>query len=89
MIATNLFAYYGVFEQALALRNIECMLREGGFLLSNNALPELTFSGLKRSGNLTVVYSDRERFGDNVFWYQRMPGNQPESNWGGNEIIMP
>src|SRR5216684_9164624 len=38
VIATNILVYYGVFEQTLALSNIQAMLQPGGFLLSNNAL---------------------------------------------------
>ncbi len=41
IIATNILVYYDVFEQSLALANIEGLLRDGGLLLSNNALLEL------------------------------------------------
>ena len=71
IIATNILVYYEVFEQSLALANIESLLREGGFLLSNNALLELPNSKMKSVDYLTVVYSDRPDDGDHIVWYQR------------------
>jgi hypothetical protein len=71
IIATNILVYYDVFEQSLALANIESMLRDGGFLLSNNALLELPVSKMKSVNYLTVVYSDRPDDGDHIVWYQR------------------
>jgi hypothetical protein len=76
VIATNILVYYDVFEQSLALANIESMLRDGGFLLSNNALLELPFSKMKSVDYLTVVYSDRPDDGDHIVWYQRSPARQ-------------
>jgi hypothetical protein len=68
VIATNILSYYGVFDQSLALLNIESMLRPGGFLLSNAAmLPETPFT--RSGGAVVVTYSLRQS--DHVFWYQR------------------
>ncbi|HSB08591.1 MAG TPA: class I SAM-dependent methyltransferase [Blastocatellia bacterium] len=71
IIATNILVYYDVFEQSLALKNIERMLRPGGFLLSNNALLELPSSLMHSVGYETVVYSDKPNDGDHIVWYQR------------------
>lgn len=71
IIVTNTLVYYDVFEQSLALANIERMLRPGGFLLSNNALLELPSSEMRSVGYQTVVYSDRPDDGDHIVWYQR------------------
>ncbi len=71
IIATNILVYYDVFEQSLALANIERMLRPGGFLLSNNALLELPNSRIHSVGYETVVYSDKPDDGDHIVWYQR------------------
>jgi chemotaxis methyl-accepting protein methylase len=71
IIATNILVYYDVFEQSLALSNVERMLRPGGFLLSNNALLELPFSQMHSVGYETAVYSDRQGDGDHIVWYQR------------------
>jgi hypothetical protein len=71
IVATNILVYYDTFEQTLAMRNVESMLRPGGFLLSNNALLELPFVPLHSAGYLTVVYSDRPNDGDHIVWYRR------------------
>ena len=71
LIATNILVYYDVFEQSLALANVERMLRPGGFLLSNNALLELPISRVHSVGYETVVYSNKPNDGDHVVWYQR------------------
>lgn len=70
IIATNILVYYDIFEQSLAVANIERMLRPGGFLLSNNALVELPFSRLRSVDYSTVVYSDRPNDGDHIVWYR-------------------
>ena len=72
LIATNILVYYDVFEQSLALANIEKMLQPAGFLLSNNALLELPGSGMHSVGYETVVYSDKPNDGDHIVWYQRV-----------------
>ncbi len=71
VIATNVLVYYDVFEQSLALKNIEKMLRPGGILLSNNALPELPTTRIRSLGYSTTVYSDRPDDGDHIIWYRR------------------
>jgi hypothetical protein len=71
VVATNILVYYDLFEQCLALENVERMVRPGGFLLSNNALLELPSSRMHSVGYLTTVYSRREDDGDHVVWYQR------------------
>jgi hypothetical protein len=71
VIATNILVYYDVFEQSLALANIERMLRPGGLLLSNNALLELPALGVRSVGYETAVYSSRAGDGDHIVWYQR------------------
>ncbi len=71
IVATNILVYYDVFEQSLALANIEHMLRPGGFLLSNNALLELPASTVHSVNYTTVVYSERADDGDHIVWYQR------------------
>jgi hypothetical protein len=70
VIGTNVFLYYDEFQQALALSNIERMMRPGGVLLSNNALVELPSSRLRLAGSTTVAYSDRPDNGDTVVWYK-------------------
>ena len=71
IVATNVFVYYDVLDQALAASNVAAMLRPGGLLLSNNALIELPSTNLRSAGYLTVQYSDRPDDGDHVVWYRR------------------
>jgi hypothetical protein len=73
IVATNVFVYYDILDQALAAANVEAMLRPGGYLLSNNALLELPASRLRSEGYLTVEYSDRPDDGDHIVWYRRQP----------------
>jgi hypothetical protein len=73
VIATNVFVYYETLDQSLALKNIEAMLRPGGFLLSNNALLELASSHMRSVGYQTVEYSNRTDDGDHIVFYRRVP----------------
>ncbi len=68
VIATNVFVYYESFEQVLALVNIGRMLRPGGVLLSNQAVPAVPPLA-PPVGNAAVTFSDRQF--DYVFWYRR------------------
>jgi hypothetical protein len=70
IVATNVFVYYDVLEQVLALANVRSMLKPGGILLSNNALLELPSSGMRSVGYVTVEYSELRDDGDHVVWYQ-------------------
>jgi hypothetical protein len=70
VIGTNVFLYYSEFERALAMANMQAMIRPGGVLLSNNALVELPASRLRFVGETTVAYSERKENGDTIVWYQ-------------------
>jgi SAM-dependent methyltransferase len=70
IVATNVFVYYDDFQKALAMVNIEKMLKPGGILLSNNLLVQLPSSRLRWVGDTTVAYSERKDNGDTVVWYQ-------------------
>ncbi len=71
IVATNILVYYDAFEQSLALANLTRMLRPGGLLLSNNAVPEVPGLGIRSVGYRTTVYSDRPDDGDHIVWYQK------------------
>jgi hypothetical protein len=73
IIATNVFVYYDLFEQLLALANTQSMLRPAGFLLSNNSLPVLSSSEMRAVDYLSLLYSDLPEDGDVIAWYQRAP----------------
>jgi hypothetical protein len=70
VIATNILVYYDVFEQELALANLEHMLKPSGILLTNNALLEVPQSQIKGIDYTAVPYSDKAADGDQIFWYQ-------------------
>jgi hypothetical protein len=69
IIATNMFVYYGSFEQALAMSNIAAMLQEDGLLLTNDALPQGPGMKLRSVGSSETVYSTRPGDGDRITAY--------------------
>lgn len=71
IVATNILVYYGPFEQALALANIAAMLKPGGFLLTNDELPNVQAVPMRNLGHTSVTYSESPRVGDAILWYQR------------------
>ena len=64
IIGTNIFIYYGPFEQSLALENAGAMLKPGGLLLTNDRLPEVPGGAMHQAGTLNAGT-------DTVGWYQR------------------
>jgi len=78
LIATNILVYYDIFEQSLALANVQSMLRPHGFLLTNDLLLELASSRMKGLGYVSVEYSNRPMDGDRIIWYQlRLQAEDP------------
>ena len=71
VIGTNIFVYYGEFEQSLARANIATMLKPGGYLISNDKLPDTVPSGLNDVLDTPVVSSVDPLVKDVVFCYQR------------------
>lgn len=54
IVGTNIFIYYDEFQQRLALENAAEMLKPGGFLITNDKLPE-TPGGAMRFQGITVI----------------------------------
>ncbi|HZL70021.1 MAG TPA: hypothetical protein VFC29_22135, partial [Candidatus Limnocylindrales bacterium] len=54
VIGTNIFVYYGGLEQSLARANLATMIKPGGFLLTNEALPGTAPSKLADSLQTSV-----------------------------------
>lgn len=71
VIATNILVYYSPFEQALALANIAAMLKPGGFLLTNDSLPDVSSIPIRLLDRSSMEYAEQPRSLDTVFWYQR------------------
>jgi hypothetical protein len=72
IVGTNIFLYYGAFEQTLALENAGAMLKPGGLLLTNDRLPEVPGGSMRQAGMTDVRYGDKDASAhDAVGWYQR------------------
>lgn len=70
VIGTNIFLYYGAFEQSLAMSNIAAMLKPGGYLLSNDKLAEGSSSGLDLRMTSDIPMTGEPIITDYVFCYQ-------------------
>jgi hypothetical protein len=55
VIGTNIFVYYGGLEQSLARANLATMIKPGGVLLTNEALPGTAPSKLADSLQTSVL----------------------------------
>jgi hypothetical protein len=64
VVGTNIFVYYGAFEQALALEDVGAMLKPGGLLLTNDRLPEVS------GGSMRLAGASGDAVGT-VGWYQK------------------
>ena len=72
VVATNIFLYYGAFEQMLALENTGAMLKPGGLLLTNDRLPEVPGGSMRQAGVTDVRFDDAGVSApDAVGWYQK------------------
>jgi len=71
IIGTNVFVYFGEFEQALARLNMALMLDPGGFALSNDRLPGLAADGLADSLETTQIFARNPDRTEYMFTYQR------------------
>jgi len=60
VIATNVLIYYGAFEQALALSNVESMLSDGGVFLTNDLREEYPGVRLRPAAIVRVPYSGKQ-----------------------------
>jgi len=72
VVGTNIFVYYDVFEQTLALENVGAMLKPGGLLLTNDRLPEDPHGSMQPAG-ITVVPFDSAGASarEAVSWYRK------------------
>jgi hypothetical protein len=72
VIATNVFIYYDTLEQALAMSNVEAMLKPGAFLLANVVAPSLKSVAIRPIETTETVYarSVNENVRDFIVWYR-------------------
>ncbi|HEX9110896.1 MAG TPA: hypothetical protein VF845_05420 [Terriglobales bacterium] len=71
IIGTNIFVYYGEFEQLLARANVAAMLKPGGYLLSNDKLTDKVPFGLDEVLETPITSSVQPLVRDIMFCYQR------------------
>jgi hypothetical protein len=69
IVGTNVFVYYDAFDQALAMLNIEAMLKPGGVLLTNTRMPGCATSSLHLVESEKVRYSDAPGDDDQIDIY--------------------
>ena len=70
IIGTNVFIYFGAFEQALARTNMASMLKPGGYLLSNDGLPGTAADGLSDSLKTSQVVARNPDRIEYMFTYE-------------------
>jgi len=73
IIGTNIFLYYGAFEQSLARANVAAMLKPGGYLLSNDKLPDTVPSGLEQIMVTELPMTVAPVITDYIYCYRRTP----------------
>ena len=72
IVATNIFVYYDVFEQGLALANAGAMLKAGGLLLTNDRLPEADNGSMRLAGVTVVPFEGADASARQaVGWYRK------------------
>jgi hypothetical protein len=70
IVGTNIFLYYGAFEQTLARSNIAGMLKPGGYLLSNDKLAEGAGPGLDLAMTTEIPMTEAPVITDYIFCYR-------------------
>lgn len=73
VIGTNIFIYYGAFEQSLARANLAAMLRPGGFVLSNDFLADKVTSGLPETHRTSIEVRADPQIVEHIYCYQLRP----------------
>jgi len=71
VIGTNIFVYYDSLDQSLARANLATMIKPGGYLLTNEALPGKAPSGLRDSLKTAVPITTDPPLSDYMYSYVR------------------
>lgn len=71
IIGTNIFIYYGAFEQSLARANLSAMLKPGGFVLTNDMLADKAPSELQEAHRTTIDVRTEPQIIEHLFCYRR------------------
>ncbi len=73
IIGTNIFIYYGAFEQSLARANLAAMLKPGGFALSNDMLADKVPSQLEQAHRTDIEVRSNPQIMEHIYCYRRQP----------------
>ena len=71
IIGTNIFIYYGPFEQALARANVSSMLKPNGLLLTNELLEDKVSSGLVEAARTEITASTNPLITEHMICYRK------------------
>lgn len=71
IVGTNIFIYYGAFEQSLARSNLSAMLNPGGFALSNDLLADKAKDKLQMVHQTDIEVRSDPQIIEHVYCYQR------------------
>ena len=73
IIGTNIFIYYGAFEQSLARVNLAAMLKPGGLVLSNDMLADKAPAQLEEAHRTTIEVRADPQIVEHIYCYQYRP----------------
>ena len=73
IIGTNVFIYYGAFEQSLARANLSAMLKPGGMVLTNDMLSDKVPAQLQEAHRTTIEVRSNPQIIEHVYCYRREP----------------
>jgi hypothetical protein len=73
IIGTNIFIYYGAFEQSLARANLSAMLKPGGFAMTNDMLADKVSSQLEEVHRTAIEVRSNPQITEHVYCYRRQP----------------
>jgi hypothetical protein len=73
IIGTNIFIYYGAFEQSLARANLAAMLKPGGLVLTNDMLADKVPSQLEEVHRTTIEVRSEPQIIEHIYVYRRQP----------------
>ena len=73
IIGTNIFIYYGPFEQSLARANVSAMLNPGGLALSNDKLADQVPSQLEEAFTTVIQARTEPLIIERVYCYRKKP----------------
>jgi hypothetical protein len=71
IIGTNIFIYYGAFEQSLARANLSAMLKPGGFALTNDMLADKVTSHLVEAHRTNIIVRSDPQINEHIYCYRR------------------